>query len=90
MAREIVMQSNIRRGVGLLALFAAGLMGVAVVSNPYRAPVGTGAQIVDAIVGTAEAAATNLRAAASRLGGRVAPGQSRSIRQGNDSFRMHA
>ena len=91
MTREIVMQSNTRRNTGLLATLAiVGLMGVALAPKDYPAHAGTGARIVNAIVDSIEAAAIEMRAAVSGLGGGVAPGQSRSTRQGNDSFRMHA
>jgi hypothetical protein len=92
MTQEIVMQSNTRRNAGFLTTLAvAGSMGIALLPKDYHAPAETGARMVEAVIDAVEAAATSMRAAVSGLaGGGFAPGQLRSTRQGNDSFRMHA
>jgi hypothetical protein len=85
------MQSQTRRNTHLIATLAvAGLVGIAALPKYDRAPEKTVAQTVDAIVGAFNSAAARLNAAASNLPGGVEPGRSRSTRQGNDSFRMHA
>jgi hypothetical protein len=85
------MQSHTRRSTRLLATLAvAGLVGIAALPKYDRAPAKTVAQTVDAIVDAFNSVTARLNAAVSNLPGGVEPGQSRSTRQGNDSFRMHA